>query len=351
MRKAFKILTLLTAATVVLIISVIVLSPSWYRFLRHNKSVESQIMVLEAWVPSYVIEEAAREFQRGNYSKIIVVGAEYLLNPPPASQNVEPLDRSKYSLFKNGFIEINRSVVNNLLKGKKDSVTITVDATGRDVLEVTSHFTLVIDNEIIGSSFTSEKYQEYSFRYLPGSKPVESMSILFLNDTFIPGHDRNLNVRGVKIDSTPLPLNDTVFNVIHQSERSVMPEIVVFKSIAESTAYYLKCLGIPDSAIISLSSDYYDRNKTLSNARRVAGWIASSPFSESNLNIHTFDIHSRRTYLTFRKELDSSVRVGTIMSPNMVITDYNWRENRKGIRYVAAETAKYLYALVTSPFT
>lgn len=349
MNKFFKISALLFAATVLLLITIILVSPAWYRFLRHNKGVEAQIMVLEAWVPSYAIEEAARRFQAGDYSGIVVVGAEYRVDSSAVAQKTEPHDRSKYSLFKNGFIKINPSVVNDLLGAMNDSVTITIDAVGRDVLGVNSHFSLVIDQEIIGSSFTSEEYKEYSFSY-SNDRPVESFCILFMNDTFIPGNDRNLNVRGVKLGSIALPLNDTVFSVIHQSERTVMPEIVAFTSIAESTAYYLKCLGLPDESIIYLSSEYYDRNKTLSNARRVSEWITTSPYSESSVNINTFDIHSRRTYLTFRNELGRR-QVGTIMSPNMVITDYNWRENRRGIRYVVAETAKYLYALVTSPFT
>lgn len=43
-------------------------------FLALTEPVPAQVLVVEGWVPDYVLEKAALEFNRGNYSKLFVTG-------------------------------------------------------------------------------------------------------------------------------------------------------------------------------------------------------------------------------------------------------------------------------------
>ena len=46
-------------------------------FLAESKPVKADIMIVEGWVPEYVLEEAAAEFKAGPYSHLFVSGLNY----------------------------------------------------------------------------------------------------------------------------------------------------------------------------------------------------------------------------------------------------------------------------------
>jgi uncharacterized SAM-binding protein YcdF (DUF218 family) len=45
-----------------------------HRFLAVNSPVDSKLLVVEGWMPTFAYREAAKEFMRGHYSKVIAVG-------------------------------------------------------------------------------------------------------------------------------------------------------------------------------------------------------------------------------------------------------------------------------------
>jgi hypothetical protein len=129
-----------------------------------------------------------------------------------------------------------------------------------------------------------------------------------------------------------------------------VPEIVVFNSISESSSMYLQQLGIPSKKIITLSSEYYDYNKTLSNARSFAKWYKNSEFRNDTIMLFSFDIHSRRSYITFKHELEKKTELGIIASPSLVYTDKDWWKSKKGRRLFIDELGSYIYVILISMF-
>jgi hypothetical protein len=59
-------------------------------FFAVTKSVKSDVLVVEGWIPTEVVEQAAAEFTRGNYRTVVVVRATYDFEEglfPPTSEN------------------------------------------------------------------------------------------------------------------------------------------------------------------------------------------------------------------------------------------------------------------------
>ena len=48
-----------------------------YPFLAVSNPKDGGLMILEAWLPTYMLPDAAAEFRRGHYSKVLVVRAIY----------------------------------------------------------------------------------------------------------------------------------------------------------------------------------------------------------------------------------------------------------------------------------
>ncbi len=61
-------------------------------FLAPNRPVESELLVVEGWVPDYVFEYAKSEFEANNYKLLIVTG--------------EPTEKGSYLIEFNNFAEI-----------------------------------------------------------------------------------------------------------------------------------------------------------------------------------------------------------------------------------------------------
>lgn len=115
-----------------------------------------------------------------------------------------------------------------------------------------------------------------------------------------------------------------------------------YKSFAELTAATLVTLGFDRSKLIAISAPKVKRNRTVATAVALREWLLTSELPLSSINIYSFDVHTRRSWLIFKKVLPE-FRVGAIAYPSPEYDFQTWWMMSQGVRSVMSETIAYLY--------
>ncbi|MEA1897880.1 MAG: hypothetical protein U9N53_09490, partial [Bacteroidota bacterium] len=148
-----------------------------YDYLTKEIQVNSKILVLEGWLPSNAVEEAAKVFIQDEYQYLIVVGSNYRIDPTICKNTPDRTRKtSEYRLNKNGYLKVNPKWLDKLTI--TDSIyTVIITAKGSEVMRVTAFFYLVINNKIIGKSFTTKEYLNYPFTWHNNQKSITNLYI------------------------------------------------------------------------------------------------------------------------------------------------------------------------------
>jgi len=83
--------------------------------------------------------------------------------------------------------------------GQTSEGELLVTAKGSEAAGVFAHFKVYVNNQEIGNSFTTDKYQSYYFALPIEPEAINKIQITFDNDAFINGQDRNLFVQNIAI--------------------------------------------------------------------------------------------------------------------------------------------------------
>ena len=117
-----------------------------------------------------------------------------------------------------------------------------------------------------------------------------------------------------------------------------------YKSEADWTASRLNAQGVLLGKIIPVSINIYPRkNRTYHKALEVKKRLNKVGFTQASINVVSFGVHARRTWLLFEKAFPS-VNVGVIaITPNSYDTSRWWLFS-EGVRSIISESIAYLYA-------
>lgn len=124
-----------------------------------------------------------------------------------------------------------------------------------------------------------------------------------------------------------------------------------YKNYAELAAATLKTLGIPPEQIIAIAIPITKINRTATSAKTVKDWLANSNLEIGTINIYTSDVHARRSWLLYQKELTPKIKVGAIAHLNEYYDPIFWWTYSAGFRAIVNETLAYIYALLLGDFT
>jgi hypothetical protein len=124
-----------------------------------------------------------------------------------------------------------------------------------------------------------------------------------------------------------------------------------YKNYAELTAATLIRLGIPQERIIPIPIPVTKINRTATAATIVRDWLARSNIEIEAMNIYSSDVHTRRSWLLYRKALSPSMRVGAIAYSADYYDPQWWWTSSAGFRAILNETLAYVYALLLGDFS
>ncbi|MBN2173209.1 MAG: YdcF family protein [Bacteroidales bacterium] len=310
---------------VILSLILLLLLSGWAlpRFLKFKKPVSTHNILLESWISAFEIEQAVQEFGSDPENRFFLVGMEYPddFEFPFALKDYNLVDENGIWLYTNSSLIIQLPDKPSYRKG--DTLHVSIEAKGQQAGGEFAHFNVVVEGHIIGGNFTTENEQEYIFQYILPIEKFNSIAIRFNNDLGTEEADRNLNIGAVRVDDFVIFPRTASVEITREQNCKTTGYI----SLADEVADYLVKLGIDRARICIIRFNHEIRNKTREAA--LAFKNSSSLKNVDNINVVTSGIHSRRTWVTYRKVLGDNMDVGVVyFADSSIQTKVNiWNRN------------------------
>ncbi len=121
--------------------------------------------------------------------------------------------------------------------------------------------------------------------------------------------------------------------------------LVEFKNYATMTRSVFLRRGWKESQVIAVPCGRAVRDRTYTSALALKEWlIRHSESGIHSINVMSNGVHSRRTWLLYRKALEGVANVGVIASRDISFDPKHWWRSSDGVRATIDETVAYLYA-------
>lgn len=117
-----------------------------------------------------------------------------------------------------------------------------------------------------------------------------------------------------------------------------------YKNFANLSRATLITLGFDPQKIQPVPTPPAERDRTLTSAIEVKKWLAQNNYTPQGINVYTVDVHSRRTWLLYRRVFAPEIRVGIISHPPQDYDPQTWWAKSEGFRKVFSEGLAYIYA-------
>jgi len=117
-----------------------------------------------------------------------------------------------------------------------------------------------------------------------------------------------------------------------------------YKNSAEISAATLRTLGFEQDKIVVVPAPNVIRNRTYASAVALRQWLASSDSKIKSVNLYTFDVHTRRSWLIFKEALAPEIQVGVIAVKSYNYNPNQWWISSEGVRSIISEMIAYIYA-------
>ena len=117
-----------------------------------------------------------------------------------------------------------------------------------------------------------------------------------------------------------------------------------YKNFAQLSKATLIILGLDPQKIQPVRTPQPKRDRTLASAIEVEKWLKNNDLHPKGVNVYTMDVHSRRTWLLYRRVLEPEIEVGVISHPPLTYDPQAWWTSSEGFRKVLGESLAYVYA-------
>jgi hypothetical protein len=117
-----------------------------------------------------------------------------------------------------------------------------------------------------------------------------------------------------------------------------------YKSFAELSEATLITFGFDRTKLKAIPSLYVKKDRTLTAAQNLKQWLDITNLKIRGINVYTGDVHSRRSWLLFKKVFEPKIKVGAIAHPPVDYDSQFWWNSSQGFKSVISETIAYIYA-------
>ena len=301
MNRIFKtririILILIVFLPGLILILAIYISPRF--FLSKSKKVRANILIVEGWLPQYALGMAYNEFSNNRYDLIITTGIK--------SSNLD-----YFNVSMNGFLIFYPKFKSNSNKENNHHI-IEVMAHSEMGGKYCSHFNFYVNDSLVADFNADKKKRKYGINWNGPLKDINRLMINFDNDMVDDRGDRNLYVKELIIDHKliiPYQFNSE-YDIGKLDEKD--KTINNFDSNAEIARNNLIAYGIDSSIVIAVPANKVTINRTLTSALAFRDWLKTTDINVTGINIISQGVHSRRTWLTYKKIIGKSYDVGII---------------------------------------
>jgi hypothetical protein len=317
-----------------------------FTFFAYRNPVKSDVLIIEAWIPSFEVEQALPVINSDSISSVIIVGKNY----PNDSDSIFTMFQNKFeNAFQSEKLEnagiwlyANSSLVFNLRAASfacelDDTLAIAIRAKGSESAGFFSHFNVIINGNYCGGAFTKATDSAFLFEIKQPAEGLQSIVVRFDNDLVYQNIDRNLNILSVKVGESEIDATDQNSILIKDAGSYSSG----FDSQADELKNYLIQTGIPTDKVTSISFESVRRNQTLAAAKAFKNYSSSGKIS--SLNLVSSGLHSRRTWLTYKRLLGDGFTVGVINFKQSDFKKGTQDGNRIAFIHLIDESFSYLF--------
>lgn len=303
-------------------------------FLSETHKVDANLLIIDGWLSVTAIDMIKEEVLSQNYDLILTAG-------------MQSSDLEFCKVPMNGFLIFYPRLQTFQDINKEDHV---IEITARSKMGgiYSCHFNIYVNDSIIADFICDEQPRKLSARWHGSLINIDSLAVQFTNDMFDENGDRDLYVKEVIIDDTiiiPYQYNSVLdFGSIGGPGRIVND----YNSHPQIIRNKLFEFGVDSSRVIAITIKKSVFNRTLASAVAVGKWLKGSELRVKGINVVSKGIHSRRTWLAYRRILNLSDNVGIISLPDQVNTD----PGSKVVLQTIGETLDLIYYnLILFPYS
>lgn len=121
-----------------------------------------------------------------------------------------------------------------------------------------------------------------------------------------------------------------------------------YKNFAELAAATLRKLGLSPEKVIAVAAPVKIKDRTYAGAVALQEWLLKTNTKLKSVNLYSHDVHTRRSWLLFKKALAPEIKVGAIAAKTLDYNPKHWWKSSAGVRSVIDEFIAYLYAQFVS---
>jgi hypothetical protein len=115
-----------------------------------------------------------------------------------------------------------------------------------------------------------------------------------------------------------------------------------YGTFANLGAIRLKKIGYPGTNIVAVAPSDAPRDRTYHSAQAIRAYLEKTPYR--SLDLLSTSVHSRRSWLLYRRALGPKFKVGVYAAPSREFDMKGWFRKSSGVRTVISEIIAYLYA-------
>lgn len=117
-----------------------------------------------------------------------------------------------------------------------------------------------------------------------------------------------------------------------------------YKNFAEVSAATFKKLGLESEKVVAVPTPVVIKDRSYASAAEFDRWLSNSNLKLQSINLFSLDVHTRRSWLLFRKLLTPTVKVGAIAATTQDYDPSKWWNSSQGVRTILDEGIAYIYA-------
>ncbi len=125
-----------------------------------------------------------------------------------------------------------------------------------------------------------------------------------------------------------------------------------YKDFANLAAATLEAMGADKSKIIPIPTPGVLKDRTQASVLELKKWLVNSQQNSrqkiESINLFSDNVHSRRSWMIYKKILEPKIKVGVIAAKKDNYNPKRWWGSSEGVRMVLPEAIGYIYALFKS---
>jgi len=266
-------------------------------YLSASEKIDGNMLLIEGWLTTNAIKAACAEYKIGNYDYIITTGIE-------SDFDCGIVERYGYLIFypKNKVA----------LPTEPKSHLIEVRASGQYDEPNASSFNLFINDSLITNFRAPSVEKKYQAPWIGSLSDIDSITIELTGNNTGDYGDGILYVKEIIIDEKikipTLKYSEYDIGKLDNKDRIINN----FTSYATKAKAEIGRLEIDTNSVIAISASKTHINRTLASALAVRDWLKTTDKKITGINIVSFDMHSRRTFMVYSKVLGKSYKVGIV---------------------------------------